>query len=904
MDTLCGHFDSLYETEMKRPVHHIIRLMLVWLMAATAFAQKNDHADMGVPFFKNYPASVYKAHNRNFDVLCDKEGHIFFANFEGLMVYDQVEWHVVHTPGISRIVDVEMGKDGKVNFRGVNVKGYVDAIDGDSIRVVYTESDKDNTQVLAKRVQQNTENVDRWNDVEVYQRLKIDANRTLLATATEGVVAIDADEKLVWRLNTENGLCSNSITQLAYDGKGTVWGATDNGVFCLSVSEIYTHFSENEGLRGQIACLAKWDGKLMVGTFQGLFQLEGQRFRQVEGVNQACWQLMQGKDGALYAATSDGVYKYINGHATQLTTQFSISLMDMGDGNYLVGELECVSRYSNAGRQVFDKVQSIEHFQKDKHGGVWAMTVTGEYYYLGAGKDKFERQKEGPISMLFEYADGEGHTWRSNDNGNGLVCDPSTQQLEQWLEPFAGVNVQTMLLKDGIAWIGTNSELVRFEIDKSQSAKASVPQIHIRHFNLNDRDLSISFSNDKVDLIGHTLYSYRLHDNDPWSKWNEQQHFLFANLSYGNYELSVRSKDALGQISESEPIKFNVPLPFYYRWYAILLYIAIIAYLIYLFFRYRMRRLRKEQQRLEAIVDERTKEVVKQKDEIEAQKDEIEEKSHKLEDTLQELRSTQKKLLKQEREATMGKLTKGLIDRILNPMNYINNFSHLTLGFAKDLRENLDDDKENMTPDIYEDSMDVMDMMQTNLEKIEQHGISTTRILKAMEEMLKEQSGKVEPTDVGQISQQSIDMLRNYYAEDITSHNILVEWTKPEMPIVADVTADTLAKSIMSMLANSIYAVKKKVEKGLQGSEQPTIRLTVEPATGEEPPIITIYDNGIGIEESIIDKVFDPFFTTKPTAEAPGVGLYLCQQAIHDFGGTITVESQKNEYTKFVIKLP
>ncbi|MBO4673588.1 MAG: hypothetical protein J5616_04490 [Bacteroidaceae bacterium] len=884
---------------MKKGIYHIIVLMLVGLMSTTAAAQRDD---MGVPFFKNFAAKVYKAHNRNFDVLCDKEGHVFFANFEGLLVYDQAEWKVVHTPGISRIVDLELGKDGKIWFSGLNVKGYVDAVDGDSIRVVYTESDKDNTQVMSKQVQQKQEKVDRWNDVEVYQRLKINNDRTLLATATEGVVAIDAEEKLVWRLNTENGLCSNSITQLAYDGKGTVWGATDNGVFCLSVSEIYTHFSENEGLRGQIACIAKWQGKLMVGTFQGLFQLDGQRFRQVEGVNQACWQLVEGKEGALYAATSDGVYTYANGHATQLTTQFTLSILNMDDGSHLAGELECVSRYSSAGRQVIDNIKNILHFKKDKQGGVWAMAVTGEYYYMGAGKEHFERQKEGPISMLFEYADDEGRTWRSNDNGVGLVCAPSDKQLKQWLEPFASTNVQTMLLKDGIAWVGSNSELIRFDINQSHSSKAFVPQIYIRSFNLSHRDLSVTFSNDKAELIGHTLYSYRLHAKDEWSKWSEQQHFLFANLSYGDYELTVRSKDAFGQISESKPLHFNVPLPFYLRWYAILLYIVIIAYLIYLLFRYRTRRLRKEQQRLEAIVDARTKEVVKQKDEIEAQKDEIEEKSHKLEDTLQELRSTQNKLLKQEREAAMGKLTKGLIDRILNPMNYINNFSHLTLGFAKDLRENMEEDKENMTPDIYDDSMDVMDMMQTNLEKIEQHGISTTRILKAMEEMLKDQAGKVEPADVGQLCQQSIDMLKTYYEADIEAYHIQVEWQKPALPIVADVAADTLTKSITAMLANSIYALKKKMEKG--STEQPILRVDLFPSSGEEPPTITIYDNGIGIEESIIDKVFDPFFTTKPTAEAPGVGLYLSQKAIHDFGGNITVESKKNEYTQFTITLP
>ena len=67
--------------------------------------------------------------------------------------------------------------------------------------------------------------------------------------------------------------------------------------------------------------------------------------------------------------------------------------------------------------------------------------------------------------------------------------------------------------------------------------------------------------------------------------------------------------------------------------------------------------------------------------------------------------------------------------------------------------------------------------------------------------------------------------------------------------------------------------------------------------------LIKIYDNGIGIEESILNKIFDPFFTTKPTAEAPGVGLYLSQQIMHDCGGNITVSSVKDEYTEFVITL-
>ena len=42
----------------------------------------------GIPFFVNYPASVYQAHNRNFDVVCDSCGNVYFANFEGILHYD------------------------------------------------------------------------------------------------------------------------------------------------------------------------------------------------------------------------------------------------------------------------------------------------------------------------------------------------------------------------------------------------------------------------------------------------------------------------------------------------------------------------------------------------------------------------------------------------------------------------------------------------------------------------------------------------------------------------------------------------------------------------------------------------------------------------------------------------
>ena len=92
------------------------------------------------------------------------------------------------------------------------------------------------------------------------------------------------------------------------------------------------------------------------------------------------------------------------------------------------------------------------------------------------------------------------------------------------------------------------------------------------------------------------------------------------------------------------------------------------------------------------------------------------------------------------------------------------------------------------------------------------------------------------------------------------------------------------------------------MKKAQREQYEPTILLKV---TEEEQAItITIRDNGIGIEETILEKVFDPFFTTKTTGEAAGVGLYLSREIIQNHNGDITVTSEKDKYTEFIITLP
>ena len=59
------------------------------------------------------------------------------------------------------------------------------------------------------------------------------------------------------------------------------------------------------------------------------------------------------------------------------------------------------------------------------------------------------------------------------------------------------------------------------------------------------------------------------------------------------------------------------------------------------------------------------------------------------------------------------------------------------------------------------------------------------------------------------------------------------------------------------------------------------------------------------MSQEVCDKIFQPFFTTKPTGEGTGLGLSLSYDIItQGHNGTLDVESQKGEGSKFIIKLP
>jgi signal transduction histidine kinase len=67
---------------------------------------------------------------------------------------------------------------------------------------------------------------------------------------------------------------------------------------------------------------------------------------------------------------------------------------------------------------------------------------------------------------------------------------------------------------------------------------------------------------------------------------------------------------------------------------------------------------------------------------------------------------------------------------------------------------------------------------------------------------------------------------------------------------------------------------------------------------------IVVYDNGIGIEKKISEKVFDMFFKGSVYSKGNGLGLYIVQKSVHALGGDIWLVSEPGQFTRFVVNLP
>ncbi len=249
------------------------------------------------------------------------------------------------------------------------------------------------------------------------------------------------------------------------------------------------------------------------------------------------------------------------------------------------------------------------------------------------------------------HQDGDGDYWFSFENARGqwteLLAGWKGDRLqiieEKAFQRLANVSVDVFYTDPwNKVWFGKSNKLYQFDKGFARTDSAAFRAL-IRSVSIGNDSLiyyGSSYSEDprvsEKPQISHALnnmrftwaapffeqeeeieFSYRLAGfEDAWSPWSKIPFKEFTNLPYGSYALELKARNVYGIESIPARWPFTILRPWYAKFYAIVLYMVLAVLLVYLIIKLYTRRLKNENLRLEEVIQERTAEIRKQKEEL------------------------------------------------------------------------------------------------------------------------------------------------------------------------------------------------------------------------------------------------------------------------------------------------
>jgi len=238
------------------------------------------------------------------------------------------------------------------------------------------------------------------------------------------------------------------------------------------------------------------------------------------------------------------------------------------------------------------------------------------------------------------------------------------------------------------------------------------------------------------------------------------------------------------------------------------------------------------------------------------------------------------KLFEQDKVASLGMLSSGIIHEINNPLSYVQGNIKYIIDQLNDLK-NLNDEEIDDLKDAFLD-----------IDK----GVSQ---IKDISEGLKKYIFKAEMDEknvVNLIDEINTVLIisKNEYKYSSSVELLFKEQTTYEVFGYAS----KLKQVFMNLVINASHAISS-MERDSLG------KILIELKDLQREVWIIFKDNGSGMTEKTIQKIYEPFYTTKSEGIGSGLGLSVSRQIIEeDHGGIILCESVLNEGTTFTIKLP
>ncbi|WP_336517101.1 two-component regulator propeller domain-containing protein [Pollutibacter soli] len=541
---------------------------------------------------------------------------------------------------------------------------------------------------------------------------------------------------------------------------------------------------------------------------------------------------------------------------------------------------------------------------EDSKQNLWLGTLDGGLVKYDFKADSFSRftTKQGlPGNSIYSIIeDDKGYLWLSTDNG---ICRFSYPDLHVMnfnandglqSNMFSGNYSESVGMKgsDGMIYFGGGYGLNAFFPDQIK-ANPYLPPVVLTEFSIanrpvpgitgeeeivlkpNENFFSIRFAALNYTNPSGNRYAYQLAGFDNrWIESGTGREAVYTKVPPGTYTFRVKASNNSGLWNE-KGLEFPITVlpPWWKTNTAYIFYgLAAIALIAFLFQMQRQRIVRKQEEKSRKLELEHAREIEKAYD---------------------ELKSTQAQLIQSEKMASLGVLTAGIAHEIQNPLNFVNNFSEVSVELIDEMQDAIKKNEIDEATGIASD-------IKINLEKISQHGRRADTIVKSMMEHSRSSTGAKEPTDINALTDEYFRIAYHGWKARKNDITIKIATSFDSAAGMINMVAGDIGRVLLNLFNNAFYAVEERTKKNESGYV-PEVSVGTEKIGGTL--LVSVKDNGTGIAESQLEKIFQPFFTTKPTGEGTGLGLSLSYDIVKAHNGELKVSSVPGKGAEFVLKL-
>lgn len=758
-------------------------------------------------------------------------------------------------------------------------------------------------------------------------------------------------------ISSVTGLSGPTVTAVAEIGTGKMLVGTDNGKIDLVENYRVRHFPIKTKLPDTRVrhILRDRRNNIWIGVSGGLLKIspDGRErwLTKEEGLSDNLVRvLFEARDGTIWIGTRAGGITKIDtlgkfsylGRTNGFPSDFIMSIDQDESGNMWVGLNESgLVRIVDQEITVFTTKDGlptnvIYNTYEDKEHTVWVATNSGLVRFKDGEFFTYDAHHGLPNDAPYDVLeDSQGNLWMPTTLGimkvskSNLsdVASGTVKSLEVRLydhqdgieEPECTATTVSLKAGDGSMWIPTLDGVVVLNADDLPLNKENV-RVYINYVTANDERLmpaneielkpgvkrfSVKYSALNLKAPTKVKFRFKLENFDnQWVEVGSRKEVFFTNLRPGSYRFLVSARNEDGKWSETvTEMRFTV-LPYFHQTPIFYFLVAsVLGALVFGIFRWRVYSIKSRNQELSDLVVSQTDELrsinaalADQKEEVErtneellAQHSHLADANSKLEDAHMQIKKANEDLLRsnQQLEDKVRDRTKDL-QTALDKVNRLNEELAIFIYRAS---HDLKGPTASLIGLALLGKMEGGSESQRYFERIEDTAVTMNKILSKLINI----HGAITRKDVSQEPVVIADVVDEVRQITIGKSNDPVAF-ELDCGIHRTVCCDgTLLRIILENLIENALTFRRVGVK-------PVIKCVIRKINQEI--LVSVEDNGPGIEPENHERVFDLFFRASENSKGNGLGLYLVKKAVEKINGRIQLESAVNQFTRITVMFP